>query len=71
LAERTVQLNNAFYRGVEPYISADLTLLGVEFLIATPGRLIDFLETKSTDLRRVTFVVLDEADRMLVFYIKH
>ena len=38
---------------------------GVEILIATPGRLIDFLEMKATNLRRVTYLVLDEADRML------
>jgi ATP-dependent RNA helicase DDX5/DBP2 len=34
-------------------------------IIATPGRLIDFLETDATNLRRVTYLVLDEADRML------
>jgi ATP-dependent RNA helicase DDX5/DBP2 len=38
---------------------------GVEIAIATPGRLIDFLESGTTNLRRVTYVVLDEADRML------
>ena len=38
---------------------------GVEILIATPGRLIDFLEMRATNLKRVTYLVLDEADRML------
>lgn len=38
---------------------------GVEIVIATPGRLIDFLETGTTTLQRVTYLVLDEADRML------
>merc|ERR1712147_113411 len=38
---------------------------GVEIVIATPGRLIDFLESNTTNLRRVTYPVLDEADRML------
>jgi DEAD/DEAH box helicase len=39
--------------------------VGVEIVIATPGRLIDMLETNHTNLRRVTYLVLDEADRML------
>lgn len=38
---------------------------GVEVVIATPGRLIDFLENRNTNLRRCTYLVLDEADRML------
>jgi len=38
---------------------------GVEILIGTPGRLIDFLESRKTNLRRCTYLVLDEADRML------
>ncbi len=38
---------------------------GVEIVIATPGRLIDMLESSVTNLRRVTYLVLDEADRML------
>lgn len=38
---------------------------GVEICIATPGRLIDFLEAGKTNMRRCTYLVLDEADRML------
>nr|KAI8766218.1 ATP-dependent RNA helicase DDX5 [Biomphalaria glabrata] len=38
---------------------------GAEICIATPGRLIDFLEAGKTNLRRTTYLVLDEADRML------
>ncbi|KAH8928430.1 DEAD-domain-containing protein [Atractiella rhizophila] len=38
---------------------------GAEIVIATPGRLIDMLESRKTNLRRVTYLVLDEADRML------
>jgi superfamily II DNA/RNA helicase len=38
---------------------------GVEIVIATPGRLIDMLECNATNLHRCTYLVLDEADRML------
>lgn len=34
-------------------------------LIATPGRMIDHIQQTSVDLRSVTVLVLDEADRML------
>ena len=38
---------------------------GVEVLIATPGRLLDHIQMKNTQLGQVEYVVLDEADRML------
>ena len=38
---------------------------GIELCIATPGRLLDFLREKTINLDRVTYLVLDEADRML------
>ena len=38
---------------------------GVEVVVATPGRMIDLLEANATNFRRVTYLVLDEADRML------
>ncbi|XP_068618148.1 probable ATP-dependent RNA helicase DDX46 [Battus philenor] len=40
---------------------------GAEMIVCTPGRMIDMLAANSgrvTNLRRVTYVVLDEADRM-------
>ena len=39
--------------------------LGVEIVIATPGRLIDVLENRYLVLSRCTYIVLDEADRMI------
>ena len=38
---------------------------GADILIATPGRLISHLSLGNVDLSRVSFFILDEADRML------
>lgn len=41
---------------------------GAEIVVCTPGRMIDVLTTSSgriTNLKRCSYVVLDEADRML------
>ena len=37
----------------------------LQICIATPGRLLDILEMGKTNLSRCTYLVLDEADRML------
>jgi len=55
----------AIYGGVPKYNQAQALRNGVEILIACPGRLLDFLDSKQTNLKRVTYLVLDEADRML------
>ena len=53
------------YGGVSRGPQARDLSYGVEICIATPGRLIDFVESGATNLKRVTYLVLDEADRML------
>eukprot|EP00268_Persea_americana_P021922 TRINITY_DN2180_c0_g1_i10.p1 TRINITY_DN2180_c0_g1~~TRINITY_DN2180_c0_g1_i10.p1 ORF type:complete len:506 (-),score=78.75 TRINITY_DN2180_c0_g1_i10:498-2015(-) len=57
--------NTCIYGGVPKGPQVRDLQKGVEIVIATPGRLIDMLESHHTNLRRVTYLVLDEADRML------
>jgi ATP-dependent RNA helicase DDX5/DBP2 len=58
--------STAVYGGVPRQEQQTKLEQGVEILVATPGRLIDFLDCGVTNLKRVTFLVFDEADRMLV-----
>merc|ERR1739848_501076 len=57
--------NTCCYGGVPRRTQQQDLRDGVEFVIATPGRLIDFLDAGDTNLKRLTYLVLDEADRML------
>ncbi|PQE16747.1 hypothetical protein CJF30_00003453 [Rutstroemia sp. NJR-2017a BBW] len=57
--------NTCVYGGVPKGAQIRDLAKGVEVCIATPGRLIDMIESGKTNLRRVTYLVLDEADRML------
>ncbi len=38
---------------------------GVQIAVATPGRLLDLVATRQLSLKKVTYFVIDEADRML------
>ncbi len=53
------------YGGVPYYVQNKKLSKKYDILIATPGRLIDFLKQKKIQLSRVEMMVLDEADRML------
>lgn len=53
------------FGGVDIHTQQDALRRGVEVLVATPGRLLDHVEQKNTNLGQVQIVVLDEADRML------
>eukprot|EP00435_Cladocopium_sp_Y103_P035625 s232_g9.t1 len=55
----------AVYGGGEKSQQLKNIASGCEIVAATPGRLIDFMKQKSLSLERVTYLVLDEADRML------
>jgi len=52
--------------GGMPYFRQRKQMSGwVDVMVATPGRLMDFMEQGEIDFRRLEFLVLDEADRML------
>lgn len=53
------------FGGVDIRPQSDMLRRGVEILTATPGRLLDHIEQRATNLSQVEIVVLDEADRML------
>lgn len=42
-----------------------INMQGVEILVATPGRLLDLVNSKAVSLSEVKMLVLDEADKML------
>ncbi|KPV76887.1 uncharacterized protein RHOBADRAFT_12822, partial [Rhodotorula graminis WP1] len=55
----------ACYGGTPKFSQLDTIHRGIDALIATPGRLMEFLSTDDVKLERVTYLVLDEADRMV------
>lgn len=56
---------SVIYGGASQWPQREELNRGVDLLIATPGRLIDFIEKENVLLKRVFYFVLDEADRML------
>jgi superfamily II DNA/RNA helicase len=57
--------NICIYGGASKGPQTQLVRKGAEIYIATPGRLLDFIKEGTISLSRCTFLVLDEADRML------
>jgi superfamily II DNA/RNA helicase len=63
---RFLRLRHGAIVGGMPYFEQQRLLSQpVDIIIATPGRLIDHLESGRIDFSRVELLVLDEADRML------
>jgi ATP-dependent RNA helicase RhlE len=58
-------LTATVYGGVPIQPQERLLRQGVDILVATPGRLKDHIWRGNLDFRHTTFLVLDEADRML------
>jgi len=53
------------YGGVATSFQMSKIEAGCDLLIATPGRLVDFVERGKLSLAKLKYLVLDEADRML------
>lgn len=51
--------------GEDPSLQQSKLKNGVQVLVATPGRLIDFVYSRQIDLSQVETLILDEADEML------
>ncbi|WP_322033305.1 DEAD/DEAH box helicase [Paraburkholderia sp. J76] len=64
-AQHTPLRSAVVFGGVDMNPQSDELRRGVEILIATPGRLLDHVQQKTTSLGQVQMLVLDEADRML------
>lgn len=54
----------SFYGGVGYFKQEELLKKGVDIIIGTPGRLIDFCKTDKISLKNIGTLVIDEADRM-------
>src|SRR3989442_790494 len=64
-ARHTLLRSTVVFGGIDMKPQTAELKRGVEVLIATPGRLLDHIESKNCSLNQVEYVVLDEADRML------
>ncbi|KAK9456402.1 hypothetical protein V1511DRAFT_510214 [Dipodascopsis uninucleata] len=65
LANATKVKSVCVYGGVSKDDQKRILSSGVSVVVATPGRLIDLVNDGAIDLSQVTYLVLDEADRML------
>jgi superfamily II DNA/RNA helicase len=64
-AQHSLLRSAVVFGGIDMKPQTEELRKGVEVLIATPGRLLDHIESKTAVLNQVEYVVLDEADRML------
>lgn len=55
----------AIFGGEDASLQQSKLKAGVQVLVATPGRLIDFIYSRQIDLTHVETLILDEADEML------
>ena len=63
---RTTRLKTTVvYGGVSTRPQSDRIREGASIIVGTPGRIIDLMERGDLDLKRIKFLILDEADIML------
>lgn len=55
----------SIFGGVSKFKQIPILKNGVEILVATPGRLIDFIQREVISMDSVTFCVLDESDELI------
>jgi ATP-dependent RNA helicase RhlB len=65
LSKHTSFRFSVVYGGVPYKSQLDELRAGVDVVIATPGRLIDYIKQKAINLQNISMLVIDEADRML------
>ncbi len=65
LTDRSELRCAAVYGGIGWTKHAELVVPGIDILVATPGRLMDLYQQGVLSLKKVKYLVIDEADRML------
>ena len=65
LADQLPLRGALIFGGVSPRPQISALSRGLDYIVATPGRLLDHLQMRAVDLGRIETLVLDEADRML------
>jgi ATP-dependent RNA helicase SrmB len=65
LTELTTIKTGVITGGVNYGSHADILTSTTDILVATPGRLLEYIENEQFDAREIEVLVLDEADRML------
>ena len=64
-SKRIMLRSTVVYGGVDIKAQKPELMRGIEILVATPGRLLDHVESRNLQLGQVQVLILDEADRML------
>jgi len=65
LTQKTPLIVGTIIGGVPYEVQEDLLLRSVDIIIATPGRLMEYIDSEAFNCREVESLILDEADRML------